>query len=295
MPTTAVPTIAHEDRFRELRRTLLKALRRLTRENSPRSVHLLRTSCRRLEAIAAAHGVDHDSAMRRMLRKFRRKTNRLRDYDVQLAALHTIHRSAVSQEKRAIVRFLEQSRSRQGEKLRGYASRHLNEVRAALRKFSEIPAAHEKRSSKRLDEAIETFREGALQHAGEGAQELHAFRIACKRARYLAEMAPESARARTIKADLELLQDALGDWRDWELLIPTAENVLGATAHSPLMNAIAAQVHARYEKAMRSRHEVTTRLLHHAQESKRKAAPMAVRKAPQRASTISTATRSLVS
>lgn len=259
------------ERWQRLQRTLLGSMRKLERESSPRAVHVLRTSCRRLEALAIAAGEPRDSRLRRVLRQLRRKTNRLRDYDVQLAALDSLHLGSSTEDKETVSRFLDHKRARREKKLRDFLLRNHDAVQKQLRQFNETD--RQPSEPLRAAHALSAYRQAAKAHREHDADALHALRIATKHARYLAEAAP-GARARGLAAEFERLQDTLGDWRDWELLLASAEGVLAEKPRSPLLAVLRAQVRARYLHALQVREEMQQRLL------ATKAAP--ARKRPRR-------------
>src|SRR5207253_9245549 len=67
---------------------------------------------------------------------------------------------------------------------------------------------------------------------------LHQYRIAVKRARYAAELAPKSAEGERLIAQLKRLQDAVGNWHDWLTLTQTAVKQIGEINESSLVAAL---------------------------------------------------------
>jgi CHAD domain-containing protein len=73
---------------------------------------------------------------------------------------------------------------------------------------------------------------------GWSVENLHAYRTNCKRIRYLAEMAGETPEASRVVEPLQRIQDAVGEWHDWQTLTEAAEKMFGATAESALIAAL---------------------------------------------------------
>ena len=62
------------------------------------------------------------------------------------------------------------------------------------------------------------------------AENLHDFRKATKKARYVAESATEKGPYSSVAKALKRIQDAIGDWHDWQCLCEEAETALGKDA-----------------------------------------------------------------
>lgn len=270
-PTCAAALTSHivsgvkspKSRAQQLCRELRRAMRQVAREPSPKSVHLLRISCRRLDVVLRASG-SVTTKLRQRLRELRRWAGKARDLDAQVKALETLRLPSVADEQRRVARRLKRKRSRRQEKLSEAVAAQRKKTAEQLKHFCASPvgatrpaaAAHHDM----LRAALDRFLQAAEKQRADDAAELHSFRIACKKARYMAEMAPPRA-AQPIIADLKRIQDAIGDWRDWELLIESAEKALGDPAHSGLIAALRAQARSRMLHALRVRAEATERLL----------------------------------
>jgi len=64
------------------------------------------------------------------------------------------------------------------------------------------------------------------------------FRIAGKRARYIAELAGKDAAAIRLIALLNHVQDVIGDWHDWAQLADKPEKLFGGVQASALVSAL---------------------------------------------------------
>ena len=79
---------------------------------------------------------------------------------------------------------------------------------------------------------------------------LHQFRIAGKRARYIAELAGKDAEATRLIALLNHMQDVIGDWHDWIQLAERAEELFGGVQESALVAALRNMTRAKFRQAV---------------------------------------------
>jgi CHAD domain-containing protein len=271
------------DQSRAVRTRLLKAMRAVERDGSAKAVHLLRTSCRRLDVIVA-NVTNGQRKLRDQLRSLRRAAGKVRDLDVQLQALATVRLPSVADEQRRVTRRLERKRSRKEEKLREAVSAQRPRISRQIKRFvaSGGHPSGSAASTARVREALDQFWRASEEYKNQDdARQLHDFRIACKKARYLAELA-EPRQARPVIEQLKRIQDAIGEWLDWELLIATSAKALKNPTRSPLIAALRAQARSRMLHAQRVREEATQRLLQ-IRESSTKVPKVSSRKPPARA------------
>ena len=83
-------------------------------------------------------------------------------------------------------------------------------------------------------ELVALAAEPAFQRKLEPAQ-MHEGRIKLKLIRYLAESASKSPEQQRFVADMKSVQDALGEWHDWEMLQETAESQFGHRMNCALL------------------------------------------------------------
>jgi CHAD domain-containing protein len=262
---------------------------------TPENVHLLRTTTRRVETLLAAQEVSaHEPALPfavaagaetpaaaaalpsegrqieedgpparqhllRQLKKLRRAAGKVRDVDVQLAALRTLHVHA-KRDKAAVRRELEQVHLKRADKLartiekaldKGLEKR-LKAVGEGMAAVAEFPATADRRPAAGgpLMAALRKFADLGEPFRQLTDANLHDFRMACKRIRYLAEMAGETPDAEAAIRQLKRIQDAVGEWHDWVNLAQTAEESL-VNEHSPLLAAVRAGRRAKFNEALR--------------------------------------------
>jgi CHAD domain-containing protein len=272
------------NRVERVRANLLRAMRAVEREASPKSVHLLRTSCRRLDVVLV-NTAGGNGKLRQRLRSLRRDAGKVRDLDVQLATLASVQLASVAEEQQRVTRRLERKRSRKAQKLRQQMAAQREKTARQVKRFfgrlepAEIP------SEKLLCTALDQFLDVAHQHQGQNdAAELHALRIAGKKARYLAEMAEPKLAQPAVK-EFKRIQNAIGAWLDWEMLIGAAQKALKDPVRSPLLSALRGEARSRMLHAHATLREVSERLreIHSALQAKTPS-KAGIKKSPARAS-----------
>jgi CHAD domain-containing protein len=223
------------------------------------AVHRLRTSIRRVEAqlqlLAILSGLPphrHQIGKAlRLLKKLRRAAGKVRDIDVQRDLLRTDAGSKKAA-RRLDPEIRKQSRELRGE-LKLKRGKHAERLLQLLKKHqSDLPLLFEKLLAEFAPAQSLTLSEGELtsltrkwfeDRAHRRAdlpsgpptiQQLHKIRKRAKTARYLAESAPESAKAaHRLAARFEKLQQAGGEWHDSLLLAEIAAHKLGKSAKLP--------------------------------------------------------------
>jgi CHAD domain-containing protein len=172
----------------------------------------------------------------KLLSRIRRRAGRIRDIDVQLAALRSFRVPQEPRRKTQLMQRLIDFRVQHEQKLAKLLNKKdLVELTKRIRR-----ASHSLRATSNRDPLVlanEMLR--ATSTAGPLSDEiLHRYRIAVKRARYAAEFAPRSAERDSFIAGLKQLQDALGSWHDWMTLTRTAARHLGEIEQSSLVAAL---------------------------------------------------------
>ncbi len=193
--------------FRKLEQDLAK----LSSEPEARNVHRLRTGSR-----------------------LRRRAGKVRDLDVQLAALRRLKVPREPRRKTQLISELIELRARQEKKLRkAFDQDTLRETHRRLKRAGK--AFKPEASRDPLTVAREMLERIHREDGPMTEALLHQYRIAAKRARYAAEFAEQSAEAAQFIAGLKRIQDASGDWHDWLTLTQTANAHLGDVRESSLV------------------------------------------------------------
>lgn len=238
--------------------TLLRKLeslpKRVLTQPTPEDVHQLRTTIRRFETLSAtgpAEKTDGFGKLLKQLRRIRRRAGKLRDIDVQAAALRTV-RAGNKRDRNELKQFLQQVHDDCARKLVRTIKGELDDglekrLRHAATAFSE-PADTVRPGA--LAAALGKFASLAEHYPPLNEENLHDFRMDCKRIRYEAEMEPASLTAKRTLKQFKRIQDAIGEWHDWVNLAQSAEKV-AATEHSPLLSAIRAVRQAKFNEALR--------------------------------------------
>ena len=91
------------------------------------------------------------------------------------------------------------------------------------------------------------------------AENLHDFRKATKKARYVAESAAEKEPYSSVAKALKRVQDAIGDWHDWQCLCEEAETALGKDAPD-LIAHLEREVERHFAAAMKTTQTMRARL-----------------------------------
>ena len=242
---------------------LFERLRRISRLSSrakPDAVHQLRTTIRRVETLLATTSTTPQRKERKFLKqlkRLRRRAGKVRDLDVQIEALSGLRLESSARDRGCVLAFLEQARGRREKKLLRLIESEVDDGLHDRMKF--IAARLQRESSKAaypdgerfLRAALDKFAAAVKQRATLSENNLHDFRMDCKRVRYLAEMAGEAAHAAPVMEQLKRIQNAIGNWHDWLTLTATAENVLARGEQVPLLSALRANTRSKYLEALR--------------------------------------------
>lgn len=239
----------------------------------PERVHLIRTTARRLEAVLETLGSDADGKQRRLrkrLRRLRQKAGGVRDIDVQIAALRKLKIGREQERKARLMQALNEQRSQREQGLaKAIADKDAHKTRKALRRWSANISSTAKpaasagvaRDHDAVAAALRMFASLARRAQTLTPENLHAFRTRCKRIRYVAEMAGPVPEARRVVNQLKRMQDAAGDWHDWQTLTQTAESLFSRALESGMVAALRNVTNAKFMQARSVCQEVRRALL----------------------------------
>jgi CHAD domain-containing protein len=215
------------------------------------AVHRVRTGSRRLQAMLEAtlrenttFALDHPTrAWLRQLKQIRRAAGQVRDLDVHRELLENwvgkqaapdsdanpLHKQAemldewLKSERKHLARDMQkQIRKRQ----QGFIERQ-TAVLDAIGSVS-LESVQTARSADAI--ALEDFVRAADAMPLLDAENLHDFRKATKKARYVAESCAEKGPYSSVAKALKRVQDAVGEWHDWLCLFEEAGTALGKDA-----------------------------------------------------------------
>ncbi len=234
--------------FRKLARQMSKLADKLAPEN----VHKFRTSSRRVEVLVADLAESrkgNDKKLLKLLERLRKKAGRVRDLDVQSAALRSLKIAQDPRRKAQLMRTLAEERDKQEKKLaKSLDKQTVAEVRRRLKRTAaslEIP-----KNADPLRLARQQLNRLEIDQGAVTERTLHQFRIAGKRARYVAELAGKDPEAARLIALLNHMQDVIGDWHDWVQLADKAEELFGGVQDSALVAALRNITRAKFRQAV---------------------------------------------
>jgi CHAD domain-containing protein len=234
--------------FRKLSRQLAK----LTKKPAPENVHKFRTYSRRVEALLDELVPKLSRSNKKLLKqlaRLRKKAGRVRDLDVQITALRSLKIPQEPGRKSQLMRTLSEERAQREKTLpENFDRKTVSQLRKRLNR-----AATELAIPQSTD-LLSLGMRGVLQLGRERAalteKTLHQYRIAGKRARYIAELAPHDPKAAEVVTQLKRMQDMIGDWHDWLKLTQRAEDLFGGVRESSLVAALQNVTRAKFREAV---------------------------------------------
>ncbi|HKT25351.1 MAG TPA: CHAD domain-containing protein [Terriglobales bacterium] len=265
---------------------LLISIDHLRKRHNSKSAHFFRTSLRRFQAweevIHPKLDSDKKSAMK-FLSKLRKASGKLRDSEVHLDLLDALD-GATGKEKKKVERALKLRRKAARSKLESLLSdADLKTQLNHLRLMGEPPLASHQASENPLPTAdqlaLDAYRTFVESRAPLSPENLHSYRLACKGFRYKAELAGDTAQARTLIDAWKSVQDVSGDWHDYVTLSELTEEVCGdCTLHSLLLG----MRDKKYDESVASVEKAERQLLTTPEAAKKR--PAGVRKNHRRSS-----------
>jgi CHAD domain-containing protein len=241
---------------------LSRQLAKLAGKPIPENIHRFRTSSRRVEVLVADLAQErsrNDKKLLKLLGRLRKKAGRVRDLDVEIAALRSLKIPQEPVRKSQLMRMLAEEREKREKKLvKTLDKKTVSEVRKRLKRTAaslDIP-----NTVNPLAIALQKVTELELDHSAVTEEALHRFRIAGKRARYIAEIAGKSAEGARLVEQLKRMQDSIGDWHDWAQLAQKAEKLFGGVQNSALVSALRNVARAKFRQAVNKLTETRPKL-----------------------------------
>src|SRR3984957_8834615 len=236
--------------FHKVQRDLVK----VSAKQSADSVHRFRSAARRLETLLEELLPKQKRAHHKLLKalgRIRKRAGKLRDLDVQLAALRSLKVPQEPRRKSQLINILIELRAEHEKKLRKALNKQdVRDIRKRLKRAAKdvksAPVGNPLAVARKMlgqpphPDARGTLTEDLLHH----------YRIIGKRARYIAELAPPSAEATEFITQLKRMQDAAGDWHDWFTLTHTAAKRLGDVHESSLVAVLHNVTGAKFRNAV---------------------------------------------
>jgi CHAD domain-containing protein len=234
--------------FQKLDKQLTKVAKKL----DPASIHKVRIYSRRVEALLGDLDSEpnrNNRKLMKLLSRLRKKAGRVRDLDVQMSNLRALKIASAAGQKSHLQRELAEERAKQAKKLAGSLDKEsIRELRRRLKR-----AAGDLKFSESARPLSGTMRELSQLERSQGPlteKTLHQYRIAGKRARYLAEFAGRDPEAKRVVEQLKRLQDVIGDWHDWLKLAQRSEELFGGVRDSALVAALRNLTRAKFRQGV---------------------------------------------
>jgi CHAD domain-containing protein len=228
------------ERSRLVFRKTERALVNLSYAQNVESVHGFRTTSRRLQTLLEQLLPERDRNQKKLLKmldRIRRRAGKVRDLDVQLAALRSLKVPQEPRRKTRLMQGLIELRAKHEKKLRKMLTNEMiREIRKRLKRGAKEVRPETGRDA--LSVARSMLKEVGRPAGPVSEELLHQYRMVVKRARYAAEFAPKSAETTQFIGQVKRLQDAVGNWHDWLTLTQSASKRLGDINQSSLVAAL---------------------------------------------------------
>src|SRR5690348_3341881 len=255
---------AAADEFDSPLERLLASLANLRQQPTSKGAHFYRTSLRRFQAWSDVFHPHVDPEQRQALKfldKLRRATGKLRDSEVHLDLLKGLS-GVRTKEKKQLEKSLRARRKSYSKKLKSILRDSiLNGIWRVLRVLGESPEQpseppHPIEGSPEL--ALQQYRAFVQRRGRLSAENLHEYRLECKRFRYTAELAGETPQGRILIAAWKGVQEVIGEWHDYLTLSDVARNVVG---DSSLLSRLVELTQKKYRQSLRAVSKCEQKLL----------------------------------
>jgi CHAD domain-containing protein len=256
------------------------AVARCVRDADPDAVHRLRTGSRRLQAmlearlrVNATFALDQPSrAWLKQLKQVRQAAGAVRDLDVQSKLLErwlgkqaapgsdaqALDKQAeildgwLKSERKHLARGMQKQIKKRQQGLAGCQAEVLAAIGSAPQDKVRVT-----RSADAV--ALEEFVRAVDAMPLLDAENLHEFRKATKKARYIAESAAEGEDYSSVAKALKRVQDAIGEWHDWLCLWKEARTALGKDGPD-LISSLECEVERHFAAAIKTTETMRARL-----------------------------------
>lgn len=251
--------MAIDQQRRRIFQYLDRLLGKMSKSAEADDVHRFRTYSRRVETFLENLGLEqtgNDKKLAKLLARLRKKAGKVRDLDVQTTALEGLKISSHQRHKDQLLRLMRKERDSRASKLEKAFDRDtITELRRRLRRTSAEAMIPEDVSplaiAKQLLLGLENDRAPLTE------KRLHQYRLAGKRARYIAEFASENPETILFIKTARRMQDVIGDWHDWLELTNHAEELFGRAHDSSLVSILQNLTRAKFRQAVRVLAETT--------------------------------------
>lgn len=248
---------ASKDEFDSPVERLLASVANLRQQPTAKGAHFYRTSLRRFEAwsdVFHPRAASEQKQALKFLDKLRKATGKLRDSEVHLDLLGQLS-GANSGEKRKLEKTLRSRRNSYEKKLKALLRDPiLAGIWSRLRVLGEVEPqdsnAKEPHTIAGMGAlALDEYRAFVQRRGTLSADNLHAYRLECKRFRYTAELAGDTPEIDNLIATWKEVQDVIGEWHDYLTLAEVADDVLN---DSPLHATLQEMTDKKFTESLRA-------------------------------------------
>jgi CHAD domain-containing protein len=249
------------------------------------AVHRVRTGSRRLQAMLeamlrenATFALNHPARLwLRQLKQIRRAAGPVRDLDVHRKLLENLvgkaaapdsdtnphHKPAETKQAEMLDDWLKSERKHLARGMQKQIRKRQHGLTerqtAVLNAIGSVPLESVRTGRSADAVALEDFVRAVDAMPLLDAENLHDFRKATKKARYVAESAAEKGPYSSVAKALKRVQDAIGEWHDWQCLLEEAGTALGKDA--PDLSAhLEREVERHFAAAMKTTQTMRARL-----------------------------------
>jgi CHAD domain-containing protein len=263
------------EHVRKALRELSKTLKSLPGDPPPKEVHKLRTTTRRVEAIATALPLNGGKKSRHLLKSIetiRKAAGGARDMDVLAANARRLARYSSGDSLTRLLEHLKNAREHYATQLIHALNHGRTAVQQNLKKYSklvqsELLAADSGSSFNghhiHADESVHSSAMNLIRELGEwhplDENNIHAFRLKVKELRYTLQLDSDADPA--IIDALTDVQRRIGDWHDWQELEEIAREVLAAEQDGALLARIDRITRRKLERALAAANGLRERYL----------------------------------
>jgi CHAD domain-containing protein len=220
---------------------------KLIKSASADNVHKFRTHSRRVEALVSelAPQNGNQKKLLKLLSRLRKKAGKVRDLDVQIAFLKQLKVPDRQRHRAQLLEWLDSEQARRKKKFEKTID--AKTVGALRKRLSRV------QSEIKLD-GIDPLKIAHTRLPDPGTtplseKMLHTYRVEAKKARYLAELAPQSPERLQFLEELKKAQDAIGEWHDVMKLKDRAEHRFGGVSDSSLVSVLQNIGRAKFRRA----------------------------------------------
>jgi CHAD domain-containing protein len=244
--------------IRGLNKDLSKIISKLSDGVTPKNIHRLRTTIRRIESLIDYAHPDLGKKLERSLEtleELRKRAGKVRNIDVQKKLLDKIGNGSTARDRKVLLGILNKKRERHAARFNSILAKcadekFLSRMDRIAEKVAQVPSAADRPAP--LEEARLQLTRLADQFSSQSIKpnRLHESRIQLKKIRYLAELAEESPEGKVFGDEIKTVQDALGEWHDWETLAGLGEKRFADRANCALLREVRALFAARQADAI---------------------------------------------